>query len=212
MEDIIVDQMTKEEASVCLEWAKSERWNPGLHDADVFYETDKNGFFAARSNGEMVGGISVVSYSSGYKFGGLLIVRPDIRHKGVGRLLISQMLRYSAGFNLGCDGVLQMVKKYESYGFIPAHENIRFVGKCVPNQSTTPGLVPISSVPQVHRRGFRDGTTWWFGNQRGIDRYGPDGTADAVHRHCHGRRGDIPPDDLAEPESPLLKEFGQADF
>lgn len=147
MEDITVDQMTKEEVLVCLEWAKAEGWNPGLHDADVFYETDLKGFFAARRNGEMVGGISIVSYSSGFKFGGLLIVRPDIRNKGVGRLLISHMLQYSAGFNLGCDGVLQMAKKYESYGFIPAHENIRYVGKCVPNPSTGPGLVPISSVP-----------------------------------------------------------------
>ena len=86
-----------------LGMGKAEGWNPGLHDADVFYETDQNGFFAGRRNGEMVGGIAVVSYSSGLKFGRLLIVRPDIRHKGVGRLLISYMLPYSAGFNLGCD-------------------------------------------------------------------------------------------------------------
>ncbi len=147
MEDIIVDQMTKKEALVCLDWARAEGWNPGLHDAEVFYETDRKGFFAARWNGEMVGSISTVSYSNGFKFGGLLIVRPDFRNKGIGRLLISHMLHYSADSNLGCDGVLQMVKKYESYGFIPAHDNIRYVGRGAPFPSKNLEIVPISSVP-----------------------------------------------------------------
>ncbi len=147
MEDMIVGNMTKEEVAVSLEWAKAEGWNPGLHDAEVFYETDRKGFFAARWNGEMVGSISVVSYPNGFKFGGLLIVRPDFRNKGIGKLLISHMLQYSADSNLGCDGVLQMVKKYESYGFIPVHENIRYVGRCAPFRLNRQEIVPISSVP-----------------------------------------------------------------
>jgi GNAT superfamily N-acetyltransferase len=147
MEDITIDHMTGKEVTVCFEWAKAEGWNPGLHDADVFHRTDPNGFFAARKNGEMVGGISIVSYPSGFHFGGLLIVRPDFRNKGVGNLLIAHMLQHSVDHNLGCDGVIHMAKKYESYGFIPAHRNVRYLGKYFPRPSRRQDLVPISSVP-----------------------------------------------------------------
>lgn len=74
MDDMIIDHMTGKEVSVCMEWAKAEGWNPGLHDADIFHRTDPMGFFAARMYGEMMGGISMVSYSSGFRFGGFLIV------------------------------------------------------------------------------------------------------------------------------------------
>jgi GNAT superfamily N-acetyltransferase len=146
-EDITIDRMTHDEAMTCLDWARAEGWNPGLHDADVFYGTDPEGFFAAHHHGELAGSISVVRYPGRFSFGGLLIVRPDYRNKGLGKLLIAHMLRSSSDTNLGCDGVLNMVKSYESYGLVPAYENFRYIGKCVRMGSPSPDLVPISSVP-----------------------------------------------------------------
>ena len=28
-----------------VEWAKTEGWNPGPHDAEVYWSTDPNGFY-----------------------------------------------------------------------------------------------------------------------------------------------------------------------
>jgi GNAT superfamily N-acetyltransferase len=147
MEGITIDQMTHDEALVCLDWARAEGWNPGLHDADVFYGSGPEGFFAAHCQGEMVGCISVATYPDQFRFGGLLIVKPEYRNKGVGKLLISLMLRISQDGNLGCDGVLPMVKKYESYGFIPSYENVRYAGRSVLGRGAGEDMVPVSSVP-----------------------------------------------------------------
>jgi hypothetical protein len=70
-----------------------------------------------------------------------------MRDGGIGRILIDHMLRISAGYNLGCDGVLGMAKKYESYGFIPAYRNVRYLGRAVAQARSAPELVPLSSVP-----------------------------------------------------------------
>jgi GNAT superfamily N-acetyltransferase len=146
MEEITIEHMTRNEANTCLEWARKEGWNPGLHDAEVFYKSDPNGFFAAKHLGEMVGSISVVTYPSGFNFVGLLIVLPDHRNKGVGKRLLDHMIMVSKDSNTALDAVLQMANKYEPYGFVPAYQNARYMGICVPHQVEPTNLVPISSV------------------------------------------------------------------
>ena len=34
-----IERMTREEVSVAVEWARKEGWNPGLNDAESFYQT-----------------------------------------------------------------------------------------------------------------------------------------------------------------------------
>lgn len=146
MGDITIGAMTGIEAATCLEWARAEGWNTGLHDAIVFYQTDPGGFFAARTNGVMVGSISVVTYPNGFRFVGLLIVPPEHRGIGIGKALFEHAIAHSSDSNLGLDAVENMVPKYRSFGFVPVHRNVRFRGKCVDSDAGTSGLVPISSV------------------------------------------------------------------
>jgi len=57
-----IEVMHPEDLAFCAEQAKLEGWNPGLHDMDVFYETDPSGWFkAVDEQGRMIGSISAVA-------------------------------------------------------------------------------------------------------------------------------------------------------
>nr|WP_232220763.1 hypothetical protein [Legionella tunisiensis] len=40
----LVERMNKDEVNIAIAWAANEGWNPGLHDAECFYQTDPHGF------------------------------------------------------------------------------------------------------------------------------------------------------------------------
>ena len=121
-------QMTREEADIVIDWAEEEGWNPGLHDADAFYQTDPSGFFAIEADNKLAGSVALVRYSDEVIFGGLYIVHPDYRGKGIGRAILDFTRSYAADFNLGIDGVFAMQQVYEKSGFRFAYRNIRFEG------------------------------------------------------------------------------------
>jgi len=66
-----VRRMRREEVRLAVEWAAEEGWNPGLHDAECFFETDPEGFFAGELNGMLMGSISAVAYDGHFGFAGL---------------------------------------------------------------------------------------------------------------------------------------------
>ena len=63
-DDMHIRRMTRDELDTLVEWAAREGWNPGLDDAEVFWNTDPNGFVAAEISCELVGGGSIVAYAS----------------------------------------------------------------------------------------------------------------------------------------------------
>lgn len=138
-----IKQMTLQEVSVAIEWARQEGWNPGIHDAECFYYTDPNGFFAAKLGGEIVGTVSAVKYSDSFAFLGFYIVRPDMRGNGVGAALNNFINNYCKGFNLGIDGVLHMQATYERRGYKFAHKNIRYAGTAQTSAKISEHCIPI---------------------------------------------------------------------
>jgi GNAT superfamily N-acetyltransferase len=126
--NLTIEHMKESEVQTAIVWAQNEGWNPGIHDAQCFYQADPNGFYAAKLAGEIVGTVSVVKYSEDFAFEGLLIVNPAYRGMGVG----STIQRFVAGIygnlNLGLDGVLSMQEKYAREGFRFAHKNTRYAG------------------------------------------------------------------------------------
>lgn len=140
-----IRQMTREEADTAIAWAATEGWNPGLHDADAFYQTDPSGFFSIETEGRMIGSVSVVRYDDSFMFGGLYIVHPDYREMGIGRAVYDFVMKYAEGCNLGIDGVFAMQPIYEESGFMFAYRNIRFegVGKGIVDKT----LTPLREVP-----------------------------------------------------------------
>jgi hypothetical protein len=140
-----IRQMTRAEADIAIAWAATEGWNPGLHDADAFYQTDPAGFFSIETEGRMIGSVSVVRYDDSFMFGGLYIIHPDYREMGIGRAVYDFVMKYAEGYNLGIDGVFAMQPIYANSGFIFAYRNIRFesVGKGIVDKT----LTPLREVP-----------------------------------------------------------------
>ena len=125
---LTIERMTKNEVYIAIDWAKREGWNPGIHDAECFYQADPEGFYAAKIAGEVVGTVSIVKYSKTFAFGGLYIVKPEFRGKGIGLSLLKFVEEKCLGVNLGIDGVEYMQKKYEQDGFKFAYGNVRYEG------------------------------------------------------------------------------------
>ena len=82
MNKYTIRKMRESEAQIALDWAAKEGWNPGLNDAQIFYNTDPEGFFIGEYEGEIVAVGSALCYDDNYAFCGLYIVAPEHRGKG----------------------------------------------------------------------------------------------------------------------------------
>jgi ribosomal protein S18 acetylase RimI-like enzyme len=120
--------MTPGELDLALEWAASEGWNPGNHDAHCFRAADPDGFFIGLYRAEPTGCISAVAYDANFGFIGLYIVKPEFRSKGFGIRLWQHAMAYLGNRNIGLDGVLAQQPNYKKSGFQLAYRNIRFQG------------------------------------------------------------------------------------
>ena len=126
--DVMIRPMAREEMDLAVRWAAEEGWNPGVHDAEAFYDSDPTGFFVAEKDGAVAGTVSLVSYAGDLSFAGFLVVRPDLRGQGIGAMLIRHMLECGKDRNIGGDGVPAMLPTYLRKGFRFAYWNHRFKG------------------------------------------------------------------------------------
>ncbi len=150
-DNLIVRAMSRSELDILVSWAAAEGWNPGKYDADIFWNTDPDGFIAAEIDGEMIGGGSIVSYRKQFGFMGFFIVKPEFRGHRIGtklwfarRELLQSRLSESTA--IGMDGVFEMQPFYARGGFRFAHREIRFEG--VGHAGSLPeSVIFLSDVP-----------------------------------------------------------------
>lgn len=135
----------RDEMDYFVDWAAKEGWNPGLHDADCFYDTDPKGFIVGEYNGEIVGAISAVAYDDNFGFIGFYIVQEDHRNTVLAPLLARNAIRHLSSQNVGLDGVFEKVDSYKSIGFKYAYRNLRFEGKFEGRHSDN--VIPVSDIP-----------------------------------------------------------------
>nr|WP_238400475.1 GNAT family N-acetyltransferase [Legionella bononiensis] len=126
MGPFIIEQMSREEVNTAIEWAAKEQWNPGLNDAECFYQTDPHGFFAGKLDGQIIAVGSAVIYDEYFAFCGFYIVDKNYRSKGYGLELTRARLSYIGDRNAGLDGVINMQDKYAQIGYQFAHNNARY--------------------------------------------------------------------------------------
>lgn len=56
--------MNRTEVQELVRWADAEGWNPGLHDADFFWQADPLGFLAAEEDGELAGAVQLFAIAT----------------------------------------------------------------------------------------------------------------------------------------------------
>jgi GNAT superfamily N-acetyltransferase len=152
--DLVIRNMTRAEVDALVDWAAREGWNPGLHDADLFWANDAEAFIAAELGGELIGGGAITSYGGAYGFMGFFIMRPEFRGRGLGNQLWHARrerlrARLRPGASIGMDGVFDMQPYYAKGGFAFSHRNLRFrtaIG-APPVGEDEERVVPLSAIP-----------------------------------------------------------------
>ena len=168
-----------------IDWAAAEGWNPGINDASLFYNTDKDGFYGYFKNGKLVGGGSIVNYNNEYGFMGFFIVRPEYRNMGIGAKLWrirrdTLRQRLLPGAAIGMDGVSAMLPFYARGGFVKdfTDERYMFLGSEVAYSSRVSAILS-GDMEMIHgydtacfgfdRRKFI--ADWVFQSQAGAFKY-----------------------------------------
>ncbi|HOO31553.1 MAG TPA: GNAT family N-acetyltransferase [Thermotogota bacterium] len=153
-----IRKMTVEDLKEVINWAEAEGWNPGIYDAECFFNTDHSGFYTGEVDGEMVSAISIVKYKNHFAFLGLYLVKPEYRGNGFGIDLWNHAIGLHGTYNIGLDGVSEQQANYRKSGFMFAHRNIRYRGikseitRSV--QSMNLGDIPFETLCQYDRRCF----------------------------------------------------------
>jgi len=116
IKELKIRRMSREEAEFAIDMAAAEGWNPGIHDGELFYEADPEGFFIAELEGDPAGCASAVAYDNDFGFLGLFVVKPEFRKKDIGTKLTKKCLEHLGDRNIGLDGVVGKRKEVpESY-------------------------------------------------------------------------------------------------
>ena len=162
-DDMHIRGMTRDELDVLVEWAAREGWNPGLDDAEVFWNADPDGFVAAEIGAELIGGGSIVAYDTRYGFMGFFIMRPDYRGRGLGDRLWNErkrrlLTRLDPGASIGMDGVFDMQEYYARGGFRFVCRDLRFEGRGMkspyPQEIVEASFLPFERIDLYDRRHF----------------------------------------------------------
>lgn len=143
----IIRTMTRKEFDMAVEWAAQEGWNPGLHDADSYFQADPNGFFIGLLDDEPIATISAVKYDESFGFLGFYIVKPEYRAKGYGIQIWDTAMKYLDGLNIALDGVVAQQENYKKSGFKLAYRNIRYEGIGGGEAPENPNIVELKTLP-----------------------------------------------------------------
>ncbi|MEO0796511.1 MAG: GNAT family N-acetyltransferase [Verrucomicrobiota bacterium] len=143
--------MQRDELDLAVSWATAEGWNPGKDDADIFWDTDPDGYIVACLDDEVVGTGSIVAYGQEFGFMGFFIIRSDLRGKGIGTRLWyhrrdALAARLKPGAPIGMDGVFTMQDWYAKGGFQFIHRSLRMEGIGRPSQPAS-FLTELSAAP-----------------------------------------------------------------
>ena len=156
-ETLTFRQMTRAEVDELVAWAAAEGWNPGRHDAELFWAADPAAFLAADLGAEkLIGGGAITAYGRDYGFMGFFIVRPEFRGRGLGDILWHErrarlLARLQPGATIGLDGVFTMQDYYAKGGFVFSHRNMRFRAEIsaapAGPHNTNSHIIPLNTVP-----------------------------------------------------------------
>ncbi len=154
MPDYTIRIMNRRELDWAVDMAAEEGWNPGLYDAEAFYEQDPQGFLIGILDGKPIGCISAVSYEGIFGFIGFYIVIPEYRGQGFGIQLWNSAMNSLDRHTIGLDGVFEQQANYSKSGFEFQYSNIRFeyinrIDHSIENTSETIEPIDHTSIDNI---------------------------------------------------------------
>ena len=151
--EFVFREMNRPEIRHLIDLADREGWNPGRHDAESFWLTDREGFLAVESEGAVIGGGSIVRHNPHFGFMGLFIMEPEHRGRGIGARLWTErrdrlLARLDSGGSIGLDAVEAMIPFYERGGFVTAFRHVRYRWEDeTPTVDARVGFTDLESLP-----------------------------------------------------------------
>jgi GNAT superfamily N-acetyltransferase len=142
-----IRRMNRNEIDMAIDWAETEGWNPGRHDAECFCAADPNGFLLGLLDNVPVAMVSAVAYGQAYGFMGFYIVKPQCRNTGYGLQLWETGLEYLGSRNIGLDSVRPDLVSYKKPEFKPAYTNFRFKWVKDKQFNTVPEIISLTDIP-----------------------------------------------------------------
>lgn len=173
-QEINIEPMNPEDLAFAVECTATEGWiSENLDLFEDFYDHDPQGCIIARKAGEPVGICIATAYNrSG--FIGELIVRADLRQRGIGGALLNHAVVYllaRGARSIYLDGVVTAVPFYERRGFRRICRSMRFSGKISGNQHPQVRAMHSKDMAQVialDRQAFGDDRSFFL--NRRLDR------------------------------------------
>lgn len=142
---VIRRMKNEDEVKYAIKLARTEGWNPGIHDAKTFFTADPNGFLIGLLNGHPISCISAIKYNENFGFLGLYIVEKKFRNQHFGIQIWNVALKYLEGCDIGLDGVETMVSEYMQSGFETAYFNTRYEGVSTLENKLNPKIIELSN-------------------------------------------------------------------
>jgi GNAT superfamily N-acetyltransferase len=95
-------------------------WNQTKEDWARFLEASPEGCFVAECNGEVAGTVTTITYENRFAWIGMVLVRPELRGRGIGTALLVKAINYLDAQRIPCaklDATPQGKPVYERLGF-----------------------------------------------------------------------------------------------
>lgn len=140
----VVRTMIRSDLDTAVSWATAEGWNPGLFDAECFFQIDPNGFFIGFLGDEPIACITAVAYDSQFGFLGFYICRKEYRNQGYGIQVWNGAIDYLGNRNIGLDGVVAQQENYKKSGFAFAYNNARYQCTSKPFPVSDPHIISVA--------------------------------------------------------------------
>ena len=122
-------------------------WNQTRADWELFLEASPEGSFVAESNGQVVGTTATITYEGRLAWIGLVLVDPQFRRMGIGKLLMQRALQFLEGCpSIKLDASADGKKLYDTLGFFDECEIHRLTREpgSLPSDADTSHVVPLT--------------------------------------------------------------------
>jgi ribosomal protein S18 acetylase RimI-like enzyme len=130
MNELAITVMNESDIDFALELTTSENWGNVAADFQRLLTLEPGGCFVARIDGQPVGMITTTTHGE-LGFIGSLIVRRQLRGRGIGGRLLQRAMSYLNSHGVTTqelDGVFAAVSLYRRYGFQDKYLSLRFRG------------------------------------------------------------------------------------